>query len=75
MKGFFRVLEGLYLFSLVFRFFEWFVRGLFGKYFYVFWVWLIIVSAMYFIHQSKIESEYDHRTGAEVWEAQYGKVN
>lgn len=75
MKGFFRVLEGFVLFGLAFIFLRWFIQGLFGRYFIVFWVWLIIAFVMYFNHQSKVENEYDHRSGAEIWEARYGKVN
>jgi len=35
---------------------------------------LIIAIAM-FVHARVTEEPYDHRTGAELWEAQYGKVN
>jgi hypothetical protein len=75
MRGFFRVLEGFVLFGLAFMFLKWFIKGLFGRYFIIFWVWLIIAIAMYFNHQNKLEESYDSRTGAELWEEQFGKVN
>ena len=75
MRGFFRVLEGFVLFGLAFIFLKWFIKGLFGRYFIVFWVWLIVAAVMYFNHKNELEESYDNRTGAEVWEAQYGKVN
>jgi hypothetical protein len=42
MRGFFRLLEGLILFSLAFLFLRWFIKGLFGKYFIFFWIYLFI---------------------------------
>ena len=75
MRGFFRILEGFVLFGLAFIFLRWFIKGLFGRYFIVFWAWLIIAIVMYFNHQNELEESYDHRTGAEVWESKYGKVN
>jgi hypothetical protein len=44
------------------------VKGHFGKYFILFWLNTIMSIIMYVNHQNKIEEEYDHRTGAEVWE-------
>jgi hypothetical protein len=75
MKGFFRVLEGLALFGLAFLFLRWFVRGLFGPYFILFWLWLFLACGMYYVNKNRVEESYDHRTGAEVWEEKYGKVN
>lgn len=70
MRGFFRVLEGFVLFGLAFMFLKWFIKGLFGRYFIVFWAWLIIAIVM-FIHARATEEPYDYRTGAEVWESKY----
>ena len=75
MRGFFKLLEGFVLFGLAFMFLKWFIKGLFGRYFIIFWVWLFIAIGMYISNKNKAENEYDHRTGAEVWEAKYGKVN
>lgn len=75
MRGFFKLLEGLALFGLAFMFLRWFIKGLFGKYFILFWIWLFIAIWMYISHNNKVENEYDHRTGAEIWEERYGKVN
>jgi uncharacterized membrane protein len=74
MRGFFRVLEGFVLFGLAFIFLKWFIKGLFGRYFYIFWIWLIVAIGMV-VHDRATQEPYDHRTGAEVWEARYGKVN
>jgi hypothetical protein len=65
----FRFLEGVILFYLAFVFLKWYIKGHFGKYFILFWLNTIIAFAMYFNQQKRIEQEYDHRTGAEVWEA------
>ena len=72
MRGILKILEGFFLFGLVIVFIKWFVKGLFGKYFYVFWAWLIVSISMYYYHRAN-EEPYDHRTGAEVWEDKYGK--
>lgn len=40
-----RVLGGIMMFSLAFHFVEWFIKGLFGKYFIIFWIWLIAAIA------------------------------
>lgn len=74
MRGILKLLEGLFLFGLVVVFIKWFVKGLFGRYFILFWIWLIAAFVMYFNHKAKVENEYDHRTGAEIWESKYGKV-
>jgi hypothetical protein len=50
---------------------KWYIKGHFGKYFILFWLNTIIAFAMYFNQQKRIEQEYDHRTGAEVWEANH----
>ena len=74
MRGFLRVLEGFVLFGFAFLFLRWFIKGLFGRYFILFWAWLIIAIAM-FVHARVTEEPYDRRTGAEVWESKYGKIN
>lgn len=74
MRGILKFLEGIFLFGLAIIFLKWFVKGLFGRYFIIFWAWLLISFYMYFSHQKEIEESYDHRTGAEVWESKYGKV-
>ena len=65
----FRFLEGIALFYLAFVFLKWYVKGHFSKYFIFFWLNTIITFIMYFNHKDQIKQEYDHRTGAEVWEA------
>jgi hypothetical protein len=73
MRGILNLLRGFALFGFVFMFLRWFIKGLFGKYFIIFWLWLILSVVMYYNHQKKLDESYDHRTGAEVWEEQYGK--
>jgi hypothetical protein len=65
----FQFLKGVILFYLAFVFLKWYIKGHFGKYFIFFWLNTIITFMMYFNHKNQIEQEYDHRTGAEIWEA------
>jgi hypothetical protein len=66
MRGFFRLLEGLALFGLAFLFLRWFIKGLFGKYFIFFWIYLFIAVIM-FISNRVNKEPYDTRTGAEIF--------
>jgi len=66
MRGFFRLLGALMLFGLAFRFLSWFIEGLFGKYFILFWVYLFIAIGM-FAYDRGNEEPYDTRTGAEIF--------
>jgi hypothetical protein len=66
MRGFFRLLEGLALFGLAFLFLRWFIKGLFGKYFIFFWIYLFIAIGM-FVYDRATEEPYDTRTGAEIF--------
>ncbi len=68
LKSLFKVIQGFFLFYLAYIFIKWNVKGHFGKYFILFWLNTIMSIIMYVNHQNKIEEEYDHRTGAEVWE-------
>jgi hypothetical protein len=74
MKGFFRLLGSVILFGLAFYFIRWFVKGLFGKYFILFWAWLIL-SIVYFwaYHNPNIMfnhnwPQHDSMTGVKAWE-------
>ena len=71
MKAIFNFISSIVVFALAFVFLKWYIKGHFGKYFILFWLNTIISFAMYFNHKSQIEQEYDHRTGAEVWEANH----
>lgn len=73
MRGILNLLRGFALFGFAFMFLRWFIKGLFGKYFIIFWLWLILTIVMYHNHQKKLKESYDHRTGAQVWEDKYGK--
>ena len=70
-KSLFKLLEGLALFALAFIFLRWFVKNLTGKYWYLFWLWLVVAVLMVVGRQQKVEDEYGHRTGAEIWEANH----
>jgi len=70
MRGFFRVLEGFVLFGLAFIFLKWFIKGLFGRYFIVFWIWLIVAIGM-FVYDRSTQTPHDYRTGAEIWNSKY----
>jgi hypothetical protein len=73
MRAILNLLRGFALFGFAFIFLKWFIKGLFGRYFILFWIWLIVAFMMYYNHQKKLETSYDNRTGAEVWEEKYGK--
>ena len=73
MRGFLKFLEGIVLFGLAIIFVKWSVKGLFGRYFYIFWIWLIVAIGMV-VHDRATQEPYDNRTGAEFWEERYGKV-
>ena len=62
------VLKGFALFYFAFAFLLWYIKGHFGKYFIFFWLNTILSIVIGINHQNKIEQEYDHRTGAEIWE-------
>ena len=74
MKGFWELLNKTIIIALAVAFIRWYFKGHFGKYFILFWLNTIVAIVMYINHKSN-ETPYDHRTGAEVWEEQYGKVN
>jgi hypothetical protein len=71
MKAIFNFISSIIVFTLAFVFLKWYIKGHFGKYFIFFWLNTIIAFATYFNHKNQIEQEYDHRTGAEVWEANH----
>ena len=53
MRMIFNLLRGFALFGFAFMFLRWFVKGLFGKYFILFWIWLIIAFMMYYNNQKE----------------------
>jgi hypothetical protein len=67
LKSLFKALQSFFLFYFAYIFLKWYVKGHFGKYFIFFWLNTIMAFVIYFNRQSKIE-EYDHRTGAEIWD-------
>lgn len=73
MRTILNLLRSFALFGFAYIFLRWFIRGLFGKYFFIFWIWLILALRMYYNHKKQLENSYDRRTGAEVWEEKYGK--
>jgi hypothetical protein len=68
LKKLWRIASNIALFVLAFKFLEWYVKGHFGKYFIFFWLNTVISILMVIGHQKKVEEEYDHRTGSEIWE-------
>ena len=66
-----KFVKGLIFIYLAFVFLAWYIKGHFGRYFIFFWLNTILSTVMYFNHKNQIEAEYDHRTGAEVWEANH----
>ena len=47
MRAFFKLLEGAMLFYLLYLFVKWYVKGHFGKYWYLFWIYSGIALFMY----------------------------
>ena len=74
MKGLFKLIEGIIVFALFFAFIRWYIKGHFGKYFILFWL-NTFISLIIYTHHKTHQEPYDRRTGAQVWEQQYGKVN
>jgi hypothetical protein len=77
MAGIWKVLNSIIVIALAVWFVKWYVKGHFGKYFILFWTNTIIALIMYLSNPgyNKNWPQHDNRTGAEVWEQQYGKVN
>jgi hypothetical protein len=70
MSGFLKIINSIIILALTYAFIRWYVKGHFGKYFILFWANTIIAFIMFTHHKNNVP-EYDHRTGAEVWESQY----
>ena len=68
MRAFLNFLSGLFLFYLVYVALKWYIKGHFGKHFIFFWLYSFFAIFMYFKHQQQIKSEYDPRSGQEIWE-------
>ena len=67
IAGLFKLLEGITLFYLAFRFLKWYIKVHVGKYFILFWLYSALCVLMYFNHHQKIKNEYDPRSGQEIW--------
>lgn len=75
MKVLWKILSSIIVIALAVWFIRWYVKGHFGKYFIFFWAWTIFTLIMYLSHPGYNSNwpQHDSRTGAEVWEATYGK--
>lgn len=73
MKAIWNLVSSFIVIALAIWFVQWYVKGHFGKYFILFWLNTILAIGIH-MHRTSNEIPYDHRTGAEVWEQQYGKV-
>jgi hypothetical protein len=73
MKGIWNLVSSFIIISLTIWFVKWYIKGHFGKYFILFWLNTILAIGIY-IYDTSNKVPYDHRTGAEIWEEQYGKV-
>jgi hypothetical protein len=63
------------LVSLFIWFIQWYIKGHFGKYAIFFWLYTII-SIVFLINRPDHNPnwpQHDSRTGAQVWESNYGK--
>jgi hypothetical protein len=75
LRSLFRVIEGFIVFYLVFFMLRWYFKGHFGKHAIFFWLYTII-TIIYIINRPDHNPNWpqrDSRTGAELWEEQYGK--
>jgi len=75
MKGFWELLNKIIIIALTVAFIRWYFKGHFGKYFILFWLFTIVSIIIMVNHKKPSDLPHDNRTGAEVWEEQYGKVN
>ena len=72
LKSLWNLLNSIIVFTLAFVFFRWYINGHFSKYFFLFWLNTIMVIVLQ-VNRVNHKQPYDHRTSAQVWEAQYGK--
>ena len=72
MRMLWNIFNKFIIIALAIAFVRWYVKGHFGKYFILFWLNTILAIVINLYNKSN-ETPYDHRTGAEIWEQQYGK--
>ena len=77
MKAIWNLVSSFIVITLTIWFVQWYVKGHFGKYFIFFWLNTVVAIIMYLSNPGYNSNwpQHDNRTGAEVWEQQYGKVN
>ena len=75
LKSFWKMLNSIIIIALAVWFVQWYVKGHFGKYFIFFWATTILALVMYLSSPGYNSNwpQHDRRTGAEIWEEQYGK--
>jgi len=75
MSKIWNILSSIVIIALFVWFIKWFVKGLFDpKWFWAYWIWLIVSITIGYRDYNKHKNfQYDHRTGSEIWEEQYGK--
>lgn len=63
------------IFALLFAFLRWYIKGHFGKWSIFFWAYTILSIVMYINRPDHNPNwpQHDSRTGAEIWEENYGK--
>jgi hypothetical protein len=75
MKTIWNFISGFIVIWLTYVFLRWYIKGHFGKYAIFFWIYTIF-SIIMFINRPDHNPNWpqrDNRTGAELWEQQYGK--
>lgn len=69
MREIFRFLEGIVLFYLLFVFLRWYIKGHFGKYFILFWLYTIFAIWFHF-HKNEL-GIMEYGPTHEFWKDQY----
>lgn len=78
MRFIFNLLSVFSILYLIFLFFKWYIKEHFGKNFIVFWICTLLCIYIYINDMQKIkqeqqrykikyETEYDNRSGQEIW--------
>jgi len=67
MNKLWQIISTITIVALTYAFVRWYIKGHFGKYFYLFWANTIIAILMYVNHKNN-EPEYDSTPGYVYWE-------
>ena len=67
MSRLWQILSAISILVLTYAFLRWYIKGHFGRYFILFWVWTIL-SMTLFINAKSKQEKYDNTPGYVYWE-------